>query len=246
MQFTDLADYYLWPGRVICHLRQETPLHLMNVQLLTSVLPFWLELRGYVTIHASAVSLAGKAVGFIAHSRDGKSTLAAALLQDGCPLLTDDVLPLSRQASGYWANPGFPAMRMWPAEAEHFVRRSEDLERVHPDYTKRYVPVSEQDFGLFCDHPCPLGCIYVLERREASELAGGPEIKAVPSREAVIELLRYSFVTRLSQAVGLAPDRFNFFAGLVRDTPVRRLLYPSGYEHLPQVRRAILADCLMP
>ena len=243
MSFTDQADYYLWPERLICHLRQAVPSHLLKVQLLTSVLPFWLELRGYVTIHASAVNLAGKAVAFIAHSRDGKSTLAAALLQDGCSLLTDDVLPLSSRESGYWANPGYPAMRMWPGEAEHFLDQYEELERVHPDSTKRYVPVSEQAFGLFCDRPCQLGRIYILERREASELAGGPQIKNVSNREAVIELLRYSFVTRLGQVAGLAPDRFNFFAGLVQQVPLRRLVYPSGYEFLPQVRRAILADC---
>jgi hypothetical protein len=246
MSFADQADYYLWPERLICHLRQAVPSHLLNVQLLSSVLPFWLELRGYVTIHASAVNLAGKAVGLIAHSRDGKSTLAAALLRDGCSLLTDDVLPLSRRVGGYWANPGYPAMRMWPDEAEHFTNHYEELERVHPDFTKRYVPVSEQDFGLFCDRPCPLGQIYILERREAAELVEGPRIKPVSNRQAVIELLRYSFVTRLSQAVGLAPDRFNFFAGLVGEVPVRRLVYPSGYEYLPQVRQAILADCLMP
>jgi hypothetical protein len=131
---------------------------------------------------------------------------------------------------------------MWPNEAEHFLTEYEHLERVHPEFSKRYVPVGEDQFGLFCDHPCPLGRIYLLERREASDLPAGLEIRAVSHRDAVIETLRYSFITRLSEAVGLAPARFNFISGLVQKVPVRRLIYPSGYEYLPQVRLSILND----
>ena len=172
MSFTDQADYYLWPERLICHLRQTVPSHLLNVQLFTSVLPFWLELRGYVTIHASAVNLAGKAVAFIAHSRDGKSTLAAALLQDGCSLLTDDVLPLSSGESGYWANPGYPAMRMWPGEAEHFLDHYEELERVHPDSTKRYVPCERAGLRPLLRPTLPAGT-HLHPRAPGSRGAGG-------------------------------------------------------------------------
>lgn len=243
MSFLDLADFYLWPDQVIGCTRQDVPVHTMNSLLFANVLPFWLGLKGFVTVHASAVSLSGKAVAFVAHSRNGKSTLAASLLQEGHSLLTDDVLPVIRHEAGYLAYPGYPAMRMWPDEAEHFLAGYEDLERVHPELSKRYVPVVGADFGAFCDHPCPLERIYILERREAADLPNGPVIKSVSHRDAVIELLRYSFITRLAESAGLAPDRFDLFAGLVRSVPLRRLVYPSGYVFLPQVRQAILTDC---
>lgn len=246
MCFLDLADFYIWPEKVICCLHTDVPAYTMNGLLFANVLPFWLGLRGFVTVHASAVSLSGKAVAFVAHSRNGKSTLAASLLQEGHSLLTDDVLPVIRHEAGYLAYPGYPAMRMWPDEAEHFLAGYEELERVHPEFSKRYVPVDGADFGAFWDRPCPLERIYILERREAADLPNGLEIKSVSHRDAVIELLRYSFITRLAESAGLAPDRFDFLAKLVRIVPLRRLIYPSGYEFLPRVRQAILADCLTP
>lgn len=246
MRFLDRADFYLWPDRVICCLQQDLPAFALNTLLLANVLPFWLELKGFVTIHASAVSLSGQAVAFIAHSHRGKSTLAASMLQQGFSLLTDDVLPLVPQEAGYLAYPGFPAMRMWPDETEHFFARVDDLEKVHPEYSKRYVPLAEMDRGAFSDQPSQLKRIYILERRESSDLPDGPRIEGVSTRDAVIELLRYSFVTRLAEAAGLAPNRFKFLTGMVQKIPLSRLVYPSGYEYLPQIRQVILADSSTP
>ena len=250
IRLLEYADFYLWPERLVCRLHEEAPTHLIRSFLFTNVLPFWLELKGYVTIHASAVNISGNAIAFLAHSRNGKSTLAASLVSEGFPLLSDDVLPIRPQAGlhpgvqdrSYWASPGYPAMRMWPGEAEHFLAEYEHLERVHPELSKRYVPVGDDQFGPFCNHPCPLERIYILERRETSDLPASFEMKRVSHRDALIELLRYSFITRLAEAVGLAADRFDFFSSLVQKVPVHHLIYPSGYEHLPEIRQSILSD----
>lgn len=242
MRFLGMADFYIWRDRVVCYEQQDVPAHTMNSLLFANVLPFWLELNGFVTIHASAICVADQAIAFIAHSRNGKSALAASMLQEGCSLLTDDVLPVIRREAGVWAYPGYPAMRLWPSEAEHFLVDYEELELVHPEFSKRYVPMKEVGFGDFCDHPRPLGRIYILERREASDLPDGLTIKSVSHRDAMIELLRYTFVTSQAEAVGLAPERFDFLARLAQSVPVRRLIYPSGHEYLSQVCRAILTD----
>jgi hypothetical protein len=250
IRFLEFADFYLWPDRLVCRQHESAPSHLIQSFLFANVLPFWLELKGFVTIHASAVNISGNAIAFLAHSRNGKSTLAASLVREGSSFLTDDVLPIRPQDGAhpggqdgiYWAYPGYPAMRMWPDEAEHFLTEYEHLERVHPEFTKRYIPVGDEQFGQFCDHPCPLERVYLLERREASNLPTGLEIKHVSHRDAVIEILRYTFITRLAEAVGLAADRFDIISGLVQKVPVRRLVYPSGYEYLPLIRLSILRD----
>ena len=36
--------------------------------------------------------------------------------------------------------------------------------------------------------------------------------------------------------------RLEFFARMVQQVPVRRLVYPTGFEHLPRVRETILED----
>jgi len=38
------------------------------------------------------------------------------------------------------------------------------------------------------------------------------------------------------------PQRLDFFARMVQQVPMRRLIYPAGYEHLPRVREAVPAD----
>ena len=242
IRFLEYADFYLWPDRLICRLDESAPDYLIQSFMFANVLPFWLELKGFVTLHASSVNISGQAIAFLAHSQNGKSTLAASMLREGFSLLTDDVLPLRLQEGSYLAYPGYPAIRMWPNEAEHFLIEYEHLERVHPEIAKRYVPVGDDLFGPFCDHPCPLERIFILERRGASDLPAGLEIKHVSHRDAVIELLRYSFITRLAEAAGLTADRLGFLSSLVQKVPVRRLIYPSGYEHLAQIRQSILND----
>jgi hypothetical protein len=34
----------------------------------------------------------------------------------------------------------------------------------------------------------------------------------------------------------------SFFSRLAMRVPMRRLVYPSGFQHLPKVREAIIAD----
>ena len=67
-------------------------------------------------------------------------------------------------------------------------------------------------------------------------------ITPVSPRDAVIELVRHSFTPRVVEAIGLQAQRLDFFAQMVQQVPMRRLVYPSGFAHLPRVRDAILED----
>ncbi|MBW7461585.1 aldolase, partial [Paenibacillus sepulcri] len=50
--------------------------------------------RGILPLHGSAVAIDGKAYAIVGHSGAGKSTLASVLLDRGCRLLSDDVIPV--------------------------------------------------------------------------------------------------------------------------------------------------------
>jgi hypothetical protein len=163
-------------------------------------------------------------------------------MQAGCPLLTDDILPVERMGDVFVGRPGYPTMRMWPDEAEHFLGYYEHLPRVHPQLSKRRVPVGPDVFGTFLDAATPLACLYVPDRRDPAEHGLAIEIEPISPGNAVIELVRNSFVPRLVQAMGLAPQRLALFAALVESVPVRRLSYPNGFQHLEGVREAILRD----
>lgn len=241
-RFTDVADYYLWPEGIVCHLLDPTYEHLVEIRLLGDTFSLWLELRGIPALHASAVVVGDGAAVFLATNSGGKSSLAASLMQAGHPLLTDDVLPVERRGGAYLGRSGYPQMRMWPDQAQRFLGHYEDLEIVHPAYSKRRVPVGESGMGTFHRGPAPLSCFYLPERRDPTEWGTDIEITPIPRTEALMTLVGQSFVPHTVEALGLQPQRLSFFASLVGQVPVRRLVYPEGYEHLPKVRRAILND----
>lgn len=242
LRFTDVADYYLWPEGIVCHLLDPAYKYLVEIRLLGGTFALWLELRGMPTLHASAVVVEGHAAIFLATNSGGKSSLAASLMQVGWPLLTDDILPLERQGDMFLGRPGHPQMRMWPDQAQRFLGHYKDLEIVHPAYSKRRVPVGEGGLGTFQDGPVPLACFYLPERRDPAEWGTEVEIIPVPRTEALLSLVGQSFVPHTVQALGLQPQRLGFFTPLVTQVPMRRIIYPEGYEHLPEVRRHILED----
>ncbi len=239
LHFAHVADFCLWPERILCHPLEPAYEYLIELDLLGGVLSTWLERRGIPALHASAVEVHGQAVAFLSGNGGGKSALAAAFMQAGHPLLTDDVLPIARRAERFVGHAGYPTMRMWPDEAQHFVGRYEDLDLVHPALTKRRVHVGPGGFGDFCTESLPLAVIYLPERREG---ATGVEIEPVSPAEAVIELVRHSFVAYLVEALGWQPRRLDLFAQLVRHVPLRRLVYPGGLGRLPSVVETILQD----
>ncbi|HSG39948.1 MAG TPA: hypothetical protein VLE27_09955 [Thermoanaerobaculia bacterium] len=206
--------------------------------MLGPVLSYWLERRGIPTLHASAVAVDGRAVAFLSRQGGGKTGLAAALMRAGFPLLTDDVLPVEVREGGFFARSGYPQMRMWPDEAAWFLEGWEALPLVHPQVTKRRIPVGpvgEDGFGAFLDSTLPLACLYIPERRPD----GPVEIVDVPPRDALIELVRFSFSPHLVAAAGLQPFRFDLFARLAQSVPVRRLRYPAGFERLAEVAEVL-------
>ena len=238
VRFRGAADFFLWNDRIACLLHDSKLQHGIEIWLFGTVLTLWLELRGIPTLHAATVVVRGNAIGFLATSRGGKSTLAMTMVRDGAKLLADDQLPLERSGGRVLGRAGYPQMRFWPDQAEQLLGTTEGLERVQPSSTKLRVPMGPGGFGTFERRAVPLAALYLPER-DASDRV---EIAHTPFGEALTELVRHSFLAGVLDALGLAPKRFHVFADLLRQAPLRRLRYPSGLEHLGAVRNAILAD----
>lgn len=234
-RFPDAGDFRIGADRIDVHAPAEG-LGMAELRLLGPVLSYWLERQGLPALHASAVATDRGAIAFLSVKEGGKTGLAAAFLQAGFPLLTDDVLAVEEAGGTFLGRPGYPQMRMWPDEAAFFVPGWEELPTVHPAISKRRVPVGDGGFGAFNGEPLPLACLYLPER----VAEGTVEIQDVSPRDAVIELLRHSFSPRLVEAAGLGPRRLDFFARLAMKVPVRRLRYPSGFDRLPEVVEPVL------
>lgn len=243
LRFADIADFYLWPHRIVCHPSGTADVTLVEILLLGVVLSFWLERAGVLTLHASAVAVEGHVAAFIATNTGGKSSLAAILTQAGYPLLSDDMLAVEQCSGRFMGRPGCPEMRLWPDQAEYFLGHYwRHLDKVVPAYAKRRVPVGLDGVGTFCDTSKPLGCFYLPARRDPSTWGVGIEITPVPPQDGLIELVRHSFTPNIVEARGLQPKRLQLLAAIACQVPIRQVIYPSSREHFPLVRQALLTD----
>jgi hypothetical protein len=243
IRFSEVVDFLLTGQGIQARLLDPEYAYQVEPHLLGIVLSYWLERRGIPMLHAAAVAVSGRAVGFIGTNRGGKSSLAVSLMQRGFPLLADDLVGLELSAAGVRARPGFPSMRMWPDLAQEVLGDAwEALPLAHPRYDKRRVAVGPAGVGQFLDRVCPLKRLYLPERRDPDLHGLEVEFESLHPAEAIFQLLRGSFLPRLTLASGLATGRMQIFGALTRTVPVKRLIYPSGFEHLGEVAQRILVD----
>ena len=239
VHYAKTVDFYLSSDTIIAHLLDPAYGYAVEILLLGEIFSLWLELKGIPMIHASAAVVDNNAIAFLSSSKGGKTGLAAAFAQQGHQILTDDILPLEDRHDRFLARPGFPALRMWPDQAGHFLGEYENLELVHPEHLKRRIPVGPEGFGTFCSEEKPLKVIYLPQRL-------GPDaditIDPLSKKNAFFALIQYSFTAGLNELLGLQPQRMNFFSRMVQQVPVRRLNYPEGFHHLSRVVDAVLED----
>ncbi len=206
--------------------------------LLCKVFAMWLELCGCPVLHGATLKHKGYAYGLLGPSGMGKSTLSAYLNgQEHWPLITDDLMPIDKQAGQFYIHPGIPVSRMWPDTAIRFLGDVTGLERVHPDWTKLKVPDQFAGRRRFTTSGAPLGGLFILRR----ESAGPVQVKKLPPAAALLELVSMSYHGECVLALGIQQERLKLLAALISGCPVYRLSYPSGFEHLPEVCQEIVA-----
>jgi hypothetical protein len=239
-RISGLADFHITPMEISCYQLEPTEQNSIELHFLSNIISLWLEQQGHLVIHASGVEVEGHSIAFLGESGQGKSSLVTSFVQAAYPLITDDTFSIHRQHGDFYTYPAYPCLRMWPDQADHFLTNTEELELVHPLINKKRVPVGgEQGFGQFCQGKRPIQRLYLLERGDPSSTVA---IHSVSSAKALVELIRHSYVRRTVQAAGLQPHRIDLFIDFLKQVSVRRLIYPTGYQHLPRVRDAILED----
>lgn len=108
--------------------------------------------------------------------------------------------------------------------------------RFHPGFTKLSVPVS--DLGSFDAGPRSVGVIYLLERGGVEKLV----IETLKPARGVMELAHHSFLGHILESTPIQKQRFDHLVRVARAVPVKRLRYPQGFDHLPDVHAAIVQD----
>jgi len=193
---------------------------------------------GVPVLHATAVLVGGRALAFAGSQGQGKSTIASFLLARGGRLLTDDSLPL-RQAHGrVLGAPGVPMMKLWPETARHALGLSAELPHLLCGYEKRRLLLTDR--WELVDRAVPIDVVYLLRRCDAST-CHNVQVSVLPPQEAFTEILRHvanrAYLLPAEEA-RLVPT----LAALSSHGRVRRLTYPSGFEHADLVYRSIVND----
>jgi hypothetical protein len=203
--------------------------------LLGPVLAVLLRQRGFLVLHASAVAVDTHVILFMGGSGWGKSTLAAALCQNGYRLLSDDVTAIDMTAHHPTVIPGYPQVKLWPDSAKAIGQDPELLPRLYSGSEKRVC----RTLPGFCHEPLPLARAYVLS--EGSSL----QITELEPQAALIELVRHS--SRVRQLPSeVAPAHLQQCAKLVNSVPLSRLTVPRSFSLLSTVASILAEEALHP
>ncbi len=236
LSYADLIQFEIRPGGIRYYLPGPLDPKLFETLLFRAVLVLWLELKGIAVLHASGVVLGGTAIAFMANSATGKSTLAAAFLRSGAKFLTDDIFPIEMQEHGFWARPSYAWLRLLPQAAEALGYRPPQN---NGNDSEKFVLRLDESYGKFHPDPAPLAALYLVERRDDIQAAS---VETLPRTQAYLGLLQHTFAGKWLIKSPLTALRMEFLARLIKEVPIKRLVYPSGYEHLSAVVEAVNRD----
>lgn len=196
--------------------------------ILGTVFGILLHQRGQIVLHASAVAVEGKAILFCGTSGSGKSTIAAALVQHGRPLVTDDLCALSIGSDGPVAvHPDGRQLRLWSQTIDRLALGDRRGERMRARLEKYYV---ESD-GV-SDRALPLGAIYVLRESRQPQHAG---ITAANVVDTALTLRRHAYRPRLVSRMRQEASYFRAVTAITNLTGVFHLTRALNFNAMPAV-----------
>lgn len=205
--------------------------------LLGPVLGVVLRLRGVTCLHASAVALDGHAVAFVGAEGAGKSTTAAAFAQEGHGVLSDDVVALTENESGFLAVPAYPHLCLWPDSVATLYGTADALPHFSTGWEKHRLSLGDGK-TRFEKQPLPLGAIYFLGERR-SDLA--PFVEVIRRQAALLSLVADTFANKILDRE-LRAREFGVLSRLVMTVPVRRVFPHSEAFRVRELCRVIRED----
>lgn len=245
------SDYLRWSGlfeflistdgrRIACRQLNGASRESFQTYLLAQVLSFALLKRGIEPLHATSVVIDGQAVAFLGDCGYGKSSLGAAFLNVGYPLLTDDLLVLKEQGDRFVAYPGPPRIKLFPAIARRLLGAGMNGTPMNHGTSKLVIPLGENETVL-PRGVVPLKAIYVLKPPSARSRNSRIAIQALSPRCAFMDLVKNTFNAVIVDRERLE-RQFQMATRLATRVPVKTLSYPRDLSRISEVREYILRE----
>lgn len=229
LSIPDIARFLLSDGREIAfepepHAKASD----IPIFILGTIFGILLHQREDIVLHASAVRVNGKAVLFCGGSGAGKSTLAAALVQRGYPLMTDDVCAVALTAGGApMVYSDGRQLKLWANSIEHLDLAGRRAGRVREQLEKFYVEPGEAS-----GEPLPLGAVYAL-REARPPLVPGIERPNVV--DAALTLRRNAYRPSIVSRMGQKVRYFHAATAIANSAGIFHLTRPFNFRQMPDV-----------
>ncbi len=201
----------------------------VQVVLLGRIMAFLLRQRGWLSLHASGVTVNGAGILFLGSIGSGKSTLAAAFHAHGHVVITDDVAPVRVQNGD--------CIVMTTRQRLRLDSRSLSLLKdasAAPELDKYAVDVAR---GTPPD-TLSLNRIYSITDDEDTGIAARPVAPAASVRL----LSAHSFFRRRRMDEASVRAHLRDCAAVVSSVPVRELIRPRRLGSLPDLVRFVERD----
>ncbi len=199
--------------------------------LTSRVLAMALHAAGLHTIHASAVSISGAGIAFLAPKFHGKSTLCGALVRAGARAISDDTVPV-KFAPRTMLLPGLPRLRLWSDSAHRIFGIEQEAAGIRKHLLDT-LPDAQVE-----SRPVPFHAAYLLTPVDA--LPGGASVSrthvdSVPATMAMLTHARLGPILTGPESAGLLSRT----AEMAVDVPVYSLEVVRDLDRINDVARTV-------
>lgn len=184
--------------------------------LFGSVLGAFIQMRGLLPLHASAVTFADGVVAFAGASGAGKSTMAAFLSERGHQTVADDVCVVDTAGAAPMVRPAIARLKLWGASMDALGKPRLEANRDTLRWEKYHV---RQDPEVAAR---PLRAIVALEQAPGPH----PALQPLTGAEALTAVLANAFRPEIARCLGLMPEIFRQSAAAAAAVPLFRLDRP--------------------
>lgn len=214
---------------VIEKAHDHIPLSIINTWLMGTVIAYILQYHNYLVLHGAAVLMQGHAVIFCGHSGAGKSTLASALLKQGYPFITDDVVAIKHNEQGqYGVVPGPTYSKLWQDSLAHLDYDTSHAKPIHFKTNKFSIPITQS-----CDLPfIPIAAFYELGINPEATTLTHQRLTGLLSLQTLIKNAYRYFMLK---PLGKLQHFLNDCSQLAQHKSINTLIRPPNFTELSRM-----------
>jgi hypothetical protein len=228
----DIARFIVSDGdHILVEPEQGADPQSVRLYLLGSAIGAIMHQREQLVLHGNAIRFGDQCVVFAGNSGNGKSTLAAALYQEGHEVLSDDLAVIDRE---FRVQPSYPQLKLWQDTARKLELDTTQLKRIRLQVEKYAYPLTTG----FCTTPLPIAALYILHTHNDNDF----KVERIKGMEKFTPLKNHTYRSRVLDGLGLEAAHLRACGELVKRIQLTHLTRPNHGFDLDTLITTIKAD----